>query len=255
MKKTSWMALLLIPFLSGFAFVPAPENNANETAPVQSRQYQFKNYMDIAIEISGKADESFSLKMRYLYNNEMQLFASKYLSMEGMENDMNMSVISDLKNQKMIMVMEDQNQAMIMPMGGTGMPGMKQDKRDQPKRYEPYEPGEDVSLEKTGNTREILGYTCDEYIYEDDENDMQMWISKGLQLTTRKEVASRSVLSLFHQYNMQEEGTLLAMKATSKKDNSVMAMEVTDVGLGNEQTIDLAGYNVMDMSSIGMPRN
>jgi hypothetical protein len=37
-----------------------------------------------------------------------------------------------------------------------------------------------TNLNKTGNTKTILGYTCYEYVMSDDQNTIQMWLAPDL---------------------------------------------------------------------------
>lgn len=66
----------------------------------------------------------------------------------------------------MIMIMHDQKMYMSMDTESAKMENTE--KAAQPK------------ITKTGNTKELLGYTCHEYIIESDEEKVSAWMTEGL---------------------------------------------------------------------------
>ena len=48
--------------------------------------------------------------------------------------------------------------------------------------YTPY------NYKKTGKTKNILGYSCDEYLVEDEATEVHMWVSEKLGKQVRREM-------------------------------------------------------------------
>ncbi len=94
----------------------------------------------------------------------------------------------------------------------------------------------DNQLEKTGRTKEILGYTCDEYKLEDVEYTAHYWISKepidGITSLWSKnsEFFSKKFKSQNADYFAKlPEGHVMEMNYKSKEDKSTQNMLVTAI--------------------------
>ncbi|EKB50389.1 DUF4412 domain-containing protein [Cecembia lonarensis] len=107
----------------------------------------------------------------------------------------------------------------------------------------------DFTWQKTGRTKNILGYTCEEYVSEDEEGKATYWVTeKPIQGTSSFWGEGNPFLSAkMKQENMDyfknmPQGNLLEMIFESKTDKSVVQMTVTEINDSAKQTFVMAEY-------------
>lgn len=76
-------------------------------------------------------------------------------------------MIMDTSKKEMTMIMDEQKTYMVMAMPQTAIDAMGKK-------------GEDVQLEKTGETEKILGYTATKYIATNEGTKTDLWLAEGL---------------------------------------------------------------------------
>ncbi len=107
----------------------------------------------------------------------------------------------------------------------------------------------DYSWQKTGRTKNILGYTCEEYIGEDEESKAAYWITeKPIQgnssfwgennpyLNARMKNENKDY------FKNMPQGNLLEMIFESKTDKSIMQMSVIEINDSAAQTFLMEDY-------------
>lgn len=109
--------------------------------------------------------------------------------------------------------------------------------------------GENFSLKKTGNTKTILGYTCEEYIADDEEGKATYWITqKPIQGTSGFWGESNPFLSAkmkgesMDYLKQMPQGNLLDMIFESKTDKSVVQMTVIEINENDKRSFVMADY-------------
>lgn len=201
-------------------------------------KYSFQHKVHIEIKSSDKKGETFDQKMVMLSNDDSNLGAFEMTMAEAQES----TVVFDFDNKQMITLVNASGMKMAVVV------------KMDPSAYEPSEndssDDEDApEFKKTGRSKEILGYTCDEYVAEDDESTMEMWISQ-------EEVVD--IFKAFSAYGAQQKqattpqaypgltGTLMEMNSTSKKHvKEKTTWKVTKIEKNSPSTISTAGYSVM----------
>lgn len=201
-------------------------------------EYSFDHQVHIEITSSDKKGETFDQNMVMLSNDDSNIGAFEMSMADAQES----TVVFDFDNKQMITLVNTSGMKMAVVV------------KMDPSAYEPTE-NEDSADEdapefkKTGRTKEILGYTCDEYIGEDDEYSTQMWISQ-------EEVID--LFKAFSAYGAQQKqattpqaypglsGTMMEMNSTSKKHaKEKTTWRVTKIEKNSPSTISTAGYSVM----------
>jgi hypothetical protein len=107
----------------------------------------------------------------------------------------------------------------------------------------------DYSWQKTGRTKDILGYTCEEYIGEEEESKAAYWITeKPIQgkssfwgennpyLNARMKNENKDY------FKNMPQGNLLEMIFESKTDKSIMQMSVIEINDSAAQTFLMEDY-------------
>jgi len=108
---------------------------------------------------------------------------------------------------------------------------------------------QNVSFKKTGNSKNIMGYDCEEYLVETDENITRFWVTKtpisgqasfwgqnNPFLTARMKDHNPDLFKNLPSGNMMEA------YMESKKDKSIMEMKVTDLKENQPKSFLTAEY-------------
>jgi hypothetical protein len=105
--------------------------------------------------------------------------------------------------------------------------------------YEPF---------KTGNSKTILGYQCDEYLIKDEQSEVRVWSSDELGKEVEKKMFRNQQLFGFafaHAAGM--EGMALEYEFKNLDSGEQGIMKVTEIDLKSNKTISTSDYTVMSM--------
>ena len=158
---------------------------------------------------------------------------------------MNMTTILDYENDAMIMIMEDQKMAQVMSMDMLTK-NIKTNKENGETQSE-------MSLSKTGKTKDILGHNCEEYMVSSEDMNGTLWIAPEMETFNHsifKNMGNQSFASntqfadlkgMMMEMDMQvKEGK--GKKESDMKMNIVSINEQsTDIAMANYRTINLGG--------------
>ena len=118
---------------------------------------------------------------------------------------------------------------------------------------------ETFNFEKTGNTKTILGYTCDEYVTDTETYNATYWVSRE-PVTGYTSYWSRNNF-LFNQQMKKKysdyldklpEGDMMEMTYSSKKDDNVTIMKIIDINTSTQNEFVMADYkNAMEQNTEG----
>ncbi|MDE0561053.1 DUF4412 domain-containing protein [Algoriphagus sp. NF] len=131
--------------------------------------YEFSGYMTMEIvstDAKGKTEDPVTMKTL--------MTDQEYTAMEISDPEANeglMTIVFDFKNSASVLFMDNEGQkssfAYKFDMSKIADEEMEQQVED-----------EDVTFEKTGNTKTILGYTCDEYLVKSEDGEGHYWITQ-----------------------------------------------------------------------------
>lgn len=109
---------------------------------------------------------------------------------------------------------------------------------------------EKVTITKTGNTRVIAGYKCDEYKIADPDKEgySNVWMTKDIKLKADKKYWSKAGVPTYYNYPGFEGSIMLAMESFDKKDKPIMKMETKEINENFPKTISTVGYTFMKMN-------
>ncbi|NQX92666.1 MAG: DUF4412 domain-containing protein [Flavobacteriales bacterium] len=103
--------------------------------------------------------------------------------------------------------------------------------------------GEMPDFKKTGRTKVILGYTCEEYTYETEEETMSMWMTDETSFSLTDAFSTMAAQNPDFQ-NIYAEKTWLEMTMTNKKNpKETMVMQVTQINENQPTTVKTEGYS------------
>ena len=109
---------------------------------------------------------------------------------------------------------------------------------------------EKATITKTGNTRVIAGYKCEEYKIVDPEKAgySSVWMTKDVKLKADKKYWSKAGVPTYYNYPGFEGSMMLAMESFDKKDKPTMKMETKEINENFPKTISTVGYTFMKMN-------
>jgi len=109
------------------------------------------------------------------------------------------------------------------------------------------------NLKKTGRTKTIAGYKCDEYVYEDEMDKSDFWVTRDVKLETRDLMSAVFKTALYS--NGMPWGFLMESESLDKETGERTVLKVTDVNQDSHKTFDLSQYQVTNMGSFKMPQS
>ncbi len=109
---------------------------------------------------------------------------------------------------------------------------------------------EKATITKTGNSRMIAGYKCDEYkiVEPDKDGYSNVWMTKDVKLKADKKYWGKSGMPTYYNYPGFEGAMMLAMESFDKKDKPEMKMETQEINENFPHAISTKGYTFMKMN-------
>jgi len=147
--------------------------------PIEAN-YEFNTNVVYEMENVSK-DESTVIDYGMWFSKDENYMATEIKSIESKEKgqqDMpsNMFTVLDEKNKTMVVFMEDQKMAQLVSMESIKDIAIEENENINTDLKE---------LKKSGQTKKILGYTCEEYVLEDADNKFSIWTTDELELTRK----------------------------------------------------------------------
>ncbi|MGB5977121.1 MAG: DUF4412 domain-containing protein, partial [Cyclobacteriaceae bacterium] len=153
-----------------------------------------------------------------------------------------------LKNQSMIMVDNKKNTAQVMSlswmekMGNYGGYSGEDDDMDMP----------EFDVQKTGNSKTIAGYDCEEYLFTSEDGKMHAWFApdvpfdyqdyiEGFASLFNKKGEKHPMMQLSETY-----GYMMEMVSYDEKGDKDTRMTVTNIS-EEGKTINMGSYKVQSM--------
>lgn len=107
------------------------------------------------------------------------------------------------------------------------------------------------NVKKTGRTKTIAGYKCEEYKFNDEETESEVWITQDLKMNTQ------DFFSTLFKTNLYARGVPWGymMEATSldKESGEKSVMQVTRVDANSNTRFNLSDYQITNLGSFTMP--
>ncbi|WP_297334894.1 DUF4412 domain-containing protein [Algoriphagus sp.] len=213
--------------------------------PVDTQEsYDFTGYMTMEViskNPKGKAEDPVQMKSL--------LTPNEYIGME----------ISDPKSNEAVstLVFDTKNKASIIFMDNEGSKNSFAYKMDAESLVDQEVDNQieeqDVTFEKTGNTKTILGYICDEYYVKSEDGEGNYWITQepiegltafwGMNSPMMKNATKEKYAKRFSNL---PTGDFMAMTFTDV-DGSTVEMNVIEIEMNSPKTLTMAEYpNVME---------
>lgn len=100
-------------------------------------------------------------------------------------------------------------------------------------------------LKKTGKSKKISGYSCDEYLSEDDESIVHIWLTDDIKDKINKSLYKSSIFGGAFGKLHHSNGIVIQYDITSKTDKEHSLMTVTSISFKADEQIDVTPYQIM----------
>lgn len=203
--------------------------------------YDFHNYIYMQVDIYTEKEP---LKMDYhMYFNNDNLNGGIESKMVANTDEgtaaISSAIIADGTNKCMIMLTEIGQTKFGMI---SAVPDEETEQQAGADKQSDLKSKEEII--KTGNTRVIAGYKCDEYLYKDleDRTSGKIWVTKDLKFQADKRAMNKSGLKSFYGSSELEGGAVLAMESYDENNKLTMKSETKEIKTNINHTITLQGY-------------
>lgn len=107
------------------------------------------------------------------------------------------------------------------------------------------------NVKKTGKTKTIAGYKCEEYIYTDEDTESEIWITKDLKMNTQDFFSTLFKTSLYsHGIGW---GYLMETSSVNKTTGEKSMMKVTRVDTNSNVKFAISDYQITNLGNINIP--
>ena len=150
--------------------------SGSENIPIEE-SYTFQTSVTYELTMTGKNEPSVIDYEMWFPEKEGYMATKVKNNSKGDSKDMTSSMLSilDDKNQAMIIIMEEQKIAQLLSMAKIKEISVEENKTESAVT-------EFNSIQKTGKTKKILGYDCEEFSSQNETNKYSFWITKDLEL-------------------------------------------------------------------------
>ncbi|AXG70010.1 hypothetical protein KORDIASMS9_02239 [Kordia sp. SMS9] len=187
---------------SGFSITP----NTNDTATPGTYQFMYEAVTEISVPNQGR-----SYKMSYLLNPNSDYIGIKADMSEYSEGEMGGESVMVMDKGSVHIFVESAGMKLRMSKGMMG--GKMKNPTDQMANYD-Y-----TKLQKTGNSKTILGATCYEYAMSDQNNKINFWVAPNVKLSNWFIQGKGVVDGYIMEYSVQSNEGNMTSKTVAIKEN------------------------------------
>jgi hypothetical protein len=107
-----------------------------------------------------------------------------------------------------------------------------------------------ATITKTGNTRMIAGYKCEEYkvVEEGEDGYANVWMTKDVKIKADKKNWGKAGMPTYYGYPEFEGSMMLAMEGYDKDNKPEMKMETKEINENFKHSISTVGYSLLKMN-------
>ncbi|MCH7414704.1 DUF4412 domain-containing protein [Belliella sp. R4-6] len=212
--------------------------------------YDFSSYsvMEInSLDEKGKASEPFQMKT--YFSPDGKTAAMEIENKDQKNNSGKTVIISDLERNASIILIESEGKKSSIAYG------YDFDALEQAAALENWEEWEeemeesDFSIKKTGNTKTIHGYKCDEYVSESEEGTATFWITKepidgggSFWTDTNPMLGTSAYQRGKTAWGDVPMGNMMEMLFESKTDKSRSELKITDMNKNSSTSFVMSDY-------------
>jgi hypothetical protein len=204
------------------------------------QRYDFEGRIVLEMTVYDDNNAEESIIDYYSYFNETTGNAAievKPVSGDAAQSGMSvMTMVFDQKNQSAVMLSSqgEQKTAIITSMD------IDEELYDE-EVDESYIP----EYNKTGRTRTISGYKCEEYKYTEEESSTSMWITNDLHYKVDRTQMKKAGIPVW--YGGKDGMGMMIEMESFENDRLVMKMVVKDIDMTYSKAVSVDGYMIMNV--------
>ncbi len=215
-------------------------------------EYTFSRVMRMQITSTEKGGKkSTQSEFEMASEADQQYTRMEVISVDGKVEKGKNLIIMDMANKSMITLIEDKNgskSGMAMGFDTDQLNDIVTEAIDE--NEDEFDAG-NTSYQKTGKTKEILGYTCHEYTFDSETSVGTAWLTNEADMSmasffgaigSRGGKKNKGLLGGVDGY---PEGLVMEMNAKDKKSNDTSEMRVIAIDLNASETTKVTDYNIM----------
>ncbi len=244
-------------------------NKNNQTTKTEEQANQGQGGLDLGKLMSGKVDlkynEEYNFTSRLYMQTEnydkkevlkmdLYMYFSSNSPRVGMETKSISNGQDNSSNVASSVVMDGENKCFIVltDLNGTKM-GIISPIQDPNSTQSDSKTGQKSQIPvftKTGNTRIIAGYKCDEYTYKNTENKSngKVWFTKEANLKIDKRGWQQTGMAAYYGYAGFEDGIIMANEAYDEAGKLTMKSETKEINANFAHSISVKGYSLRQMN-------
>ncbi len=224
------------------------------TNPVPTADvYSFDHLIQMHIESYGKGGKKYD-ESEFIthFNPRTKSMAYQALSKE---TDAEQGIfIIDTENEATIILTEDNGEkaGIVYGMGGYfDSIGEDYDEEDIDMSETPETYLANPNVKKTGRTKTIAGYKCEEFIYDDEYSKSNIWITKDMKLNTKDFMSSLFKISMAS--HGMGWGYMMESTTVDKESGDKSIMTVTKVDNNSHINFRMSDYEITNLGSFQQP--
>ena len=206
---------------------------------------QFEGNFTMVLTSSGNEKLKKPVEMKFMVKDNLAIMESSAIPQGGATGKM----LLNSKDQSTIILMENGDRKMGIKMYAKSL---KQDSLMKAM------PAQKPKITRTGKTKTIEGYTCEQVLMEDDDSNVEVWMTDQLGFNpmdfmgavkgSQKDYAINKI-----DKGWMQKGVSLETTITKKDKSSVVTMLMKDIKKQPEPAslFSTEGYQIMDMSQMG----
>jgi len=204
--------------------------------------YSFDAYIQMQISNYKKNG---NLGDQVMYDNYVNKTKADYAMVFKDGKDQS-TIIFDTKNSAMLILTNSDGEktGFATTIDPEAMAEMAEDyaEEEEPTELDAY------NIKKTGKSKDILGYKCDEYLLEEESSEIHMWVSEELGKDMRKEwLKNKQTFGAMFMHAYALNGMVLEYDLMDKENGEKTIMLVTKIDLNHSHSVATGGYTVMSM--------
>lgn len=213
-----------------------------EPATTES-QYSFTGFMVMEVtstDKKGKSEEP--VRINYLLSQEPEFMGMNFQDPKKPENAT--TTIMDTKNEAMVMLMssDGQKSSFAIKMDYEKVQELVDEEAEEQLENPEYK------LTKTGNTKTILGYDCEEWLVVSEDGEGRYWITEkpidGLSIFSPQSnpmVSNKTMERYTSMFSNAPKGSFMEMIFTDP-DGTVTDMKVIEIDTNSPKKYSMADY-------------
>ena len=224
---------------------------SGDPVPVET-SYSFNNLIQMHIESFDK-DGKLNSEGEFVTHFNPNTTSMAYEVISGNMGQPGQGLfIIDMKNEAVIILSEEEGKKSGLVYGIGAFFGKESEELQNTELDEtPENFLANPNLSKTGKTKNIAGYKCDEYKYSDEESESHIWITNDLKLDTR------DFFNTLFKTNMYAKGFpwgyMMESTTIDKETGEKSFMQVTKVDNNSDKRFSLSDYTMTNLGSFKMP--